>query len=115
MSQVSKFLEHVFKKWGIFTKTRLTGLQMKTINKRRAILFISYIEVTFLISQHKIQFTDASDIGFKTVNLLKTIGKFIFCYVFQTGTVRYKTMSNLIFVIYRQEQNVTYPHSLFLR
>ena len=69
-------------------------IQIEIKNKQRAILLISYIEVTFLNLQHKIQL-----ISFKTYNLLKTIGKLIFWYVFQTGTVRNKIMSNLIFLI----------------
>ena len=55
---------------------------MKTIKKSCTILFIIYIEVTFLILQHKIKHTDVSAIGFKTVNPLKTIGKLILFYHF---------------------------------
>ena len=60
---------------------------MENKNKHRAILFIS-----FLNFQHKIQLTDTSVISVKTENLLKTIGKWIFWYVLQTGTVRNKTI-----------------------
>ena len=49
-------------------------------NKKRQLttLFTAYIVVRFLNLQHKIQITDTSGIGFKTDNLLKTIGKLIF-------------------------------------
>ena len=53
-------------------------MRIETKNKQCTLLFIAYIEVTFLILQHKIQLMDASTIGFKTVNLHKTIGKLIF-------------------------------------
>ena len=56
---------HIFKAW-LLKKYVL----MKTINKHGPNLFITYIEVTFLILQHKIQHTDVSAIDFKTVNLL---------------------------------------------
>ena len=51
-------------------------IQIETKNKHRTLLFIAYIEVTFLNLQHKIQLTDTSLISFKTENLLKAIGKF---------------------------------------
>ena len=47
-------------------------VQIETENKHRTLLFIAYIEVTFLKLQHKIQLTDTSVIIFKTENLLKT-------------------------------------------
>ena len=53
-----------------------------------------YIEVIFLNLQHKIQITDTSGIGFKTDNLLKTIGKLIFltfgvCLLFLSACILY--------------------------
>ena len=56
---------------------------METKNKHRGILFILYIEVTFLNLQQKIQLTDTSVISFKTNNILKTIEKLIFCKFFR--------------------------------
>ena len=57
-------------------------IQIEIKNKQRSILFISYIEVTFLNLQHKIQLTDTSLISFKTIGKL----------IFQAGTVRNKTI-----------------------
>ena len=45
-------------------------MQIEPKNKHHVILFIAYIEVTFLNSQNKIQLTDTSVIKFITDNLL---------------------------------------------
>ena len=69
---------------------------MKTIKKRRAILFIAYIEVTFLHLQHKIHLMDISVIiSFKTDNLLKTIGKLIF-ETFSDWNCQFLSYNNLL-------------------
>ena len=79
---------------------RVSQRYVVTCQKLKSAYFKSwFIEVTFLNLQYKIQLTDTSVISFKTDNLLKTIGKLIFWYVFQTGTARNKTMSSLIFGI----------------
>ena len=56
----------------------LYNVQIENKKRQLATLFTAYIVVRFLNLQHKIQITDTSGIGFKTDNLLKTIGKLIF-------------------------------------
>ena len=99
-SEMANYLEDAHSGKRLFTIFYIDMyLQVKTINKHRAILFIAYIEETFLILQHKIQHTDASVIGtLKTVLSTQKSWKIDFLYVFHTGTVSNKTMSNLIFV-----------------
>ena len=56
----------------------LRYIQIENKKRQLATLFTAYIVVRFLNLQHKIQITDTAGIGFKTYDLLKTIGKLIF-------------------------------------